>query len=130
MKNNFPNAIGDSDDVIYYIKSCEETFNEYYFNGEKTIRFFNFIENQLYWVGVSYGQYSNGELDLFKENLQKIFGTFPIEDNGTIEEWYLEMKEYNTIVFTINKLQNNTLNASYMNPYLRDKYWKESIIIQ
>ena len=56
MKNNFPNVIGDSDDVIYYIKSCEETFNEYNFNGEKTIRFFNFIENQLYWVGVSYGQ--------------------------------------------------------------------------
>ena len=130
MKNTFPNVIIETYDEIFIGNPNDETFYEYNFDGEKTIRFFDFINNQLWRVGVSYGQNSNSELDLLREELQKKYGLFPIEDNGTIESWYLELNEDNETVFVINKLQNNTINASYINPPLRDIHMKESTIIQ
>ena len=130
MKNTFPNAINETYDEIIIGNSNDETFYEYNFNGEKTIRFFDFINNQLWRVVVSYGQNSNSELDLLREELQNIYGLFPIEDNGTIESWYLELNENNEIVFVINKLKNNTINASYINPQLRKIHMKECIVIK
>ena len=130
LKNTFPNVIYETYDEIFIGNPNDKTFHEYNFNGEKTIRFFDFINNQLWRVGVSYGQKSNSELDLLREELQKKYGLFPIEDNGTIESWYLELNEHNEIVFVINKLQNNTINTSYINPQLREIHMKECRVIK
>jgi hypothetical protein len=110
LKNKFSNVTFETYDEIFGNPN-DETFFEYNFNGEKTIRFFDFINNQLWRVGVSYGQNSNSELDLLRKEFQKKYGLFPIEDNGTIESWYLELDEYNEIVFLINKLQEGLLTV-------------------
>ena len=130
LKNTFPNVIYETYDEIFIGNPNDETFYEYNFHGEKTIRFFDFINNQLWRVGVSYGQKSNSELDLLRGEFQKQYGLFLIEDNGSIESWYLEFNEHNEIVFVINKLQNNTINASYINPQLREIHMKECIVIK
>ena len=130
LKNTFPNAINETYDEIIIGNPNDETFYEYNFYGEKTIRFFDFINNQLWRVVVSYGQNSNSELDLLREEFQNKYGLFPIEENGTIESWYLELNENNEIVFVINKLKNNTINASYINPQLREIHMKECIVIK
>ncbi|MDR1859232.1 MAG: hypothetical protein LBQ69_07160 [Treponema sp.] len=118
LKNKYPNVVNESGDNI--------TFDEYNLNG-KIWRFFDFIDNQLWRVGVSYGEHSDDELDLLRKDLQKKYGISLIEDNGTIEAWYLESNEYNQIVFLINKLENNTINCSYINPPLMDLHWKKYI---
>ena len=130
LKNTFPNVNYETYDEIFIGNPNDETFYEYNFHGEKTIRFFDFINNQLWRVGVSYGQKSNSELDLLRGEFQKQYGLFLIEDNGSIESWYLEFNEHNEIVFVINKLQNNTINASYINPQLRKIHMKECIVIK
>ena len=79
-------------------------------------------------VYVHYGQYSNEKLKLLKNNIQKIYGIKLIEDNGTIESWYIENNEYNSIVFLINKLENNTIRGTYQNPELRKIYDKTIIV--
>jgi len=111
LEKKYPNVVNESGDNI--------TFDEYNSNG-KVWRSFDFIDNQLWRVCVSYGEYSNDELDLLKKDLQKKYGIFLIEGNDTIEFWHLESNEYNQIVFAINKLKNNTVNCSYINPPLRD----------
>jgi hypothetical protein len=63
-------------------------------------------------------------LDSLKKELQKKYGILLIEDNGTIESWHIKSNDNNNIVFTINKLQNNMVTCSYINPSLRDLYGK------
>ena len=113
LKNKYPNAINESGDNI--------SFDEYNLDG-KIWRYFDFVDNKLWMVGVSYGEYSNDELDLLRNDLQKNYGISLIEDNGTIEVWHLEDNEYNQIVFAINKISNNAVNCSYINPSLREIY--------
>jgi hypothetical protein len=110
-------------EVKYKYSNVEETGNEFFeynLNGKIKFRVFYFVDNKLYFVGVSYGEYNNDELDLLRSKIQKNFGIILLEDNGTIESWYIEDNENNAIVFTINKLRNNTVNCSYINPILRD----------
>jgi len=102
-------------------------FNEINPDERIKARFFNFYNNQLFWVGVSYGSYTAEELNILKKELQKKHGDFLIEDNGTIESWYIKRDNNNEIVFLINKLQNNTINCSYINPSLRDKDMNSSM---
>jgi hypothetical protein len=118
LKNKYQNVVNESGDNI--------TFDEYNSNG-KIWRFFDFIDNQLWRVGVSYGEFSDDELELLRKDLQKKHGISLIEGNDTIEIWHLESNEYNQIVFAINKLKNNTVNCSYINPPLRDLHWKKYV---
>jgi len=111
LKNKYPNVVNESSDNII--------FDEYNLN-EKIWRSFDFLDNQLWRVCVSYGKYSEDELDLLRKGLQKNHGIYSIYDNGTIETWHLESNENNQIVFTINKIENNTVNCSYINPPLMD----------
>jgi len=66
-------------------------------------------------------------LNLLKKDLQKKYGLYLIEDNGTIESWYLEKNEHTQIVFNINKIENNTIYGSYLNPPLRDLDMKKQV---
>jgi len=109
VKINYPN-----------VEEFNNNFYEHNLKGKVKNRFFEFINNKLFFVGVSYGNYSDNELDLLKNELQKNYGISLIEDNGTIEWWHIKSNENNNIVFTINKLQNNMVNCSYINPSLRD----------
>jgi len=119
LKNKYPNVVNESGD--------NSTFDEYNLNG-KIWRFFDFIDNQLWRVGVCYGEYSDEELDLLRKNLQKNYGLSLIEDNGTIEVWHLEGNDdYNQIVFAINKIKNNTVNCSYINPFLSEIHYRSII---
>lgn len=113
VKNKYPN-VEERDNALW----------EYNLNGRIIQRFFDFIGNELYFVGVSYGNYSNDALGILKNVLEKEHGIFTIEDNGTIETWHIKTDENNNIVFVINKLENNMVNCSYINPVLRDKYEK------
>jgi hypothetical protein len=119
FKNKYPDIeeFGNSDDQNF----TEQIFTEQNFNGKINARYFRYFNNKLYMVHVSYGNYSNNELDSLKDNLQKKYGINLIEDNGTIETWYLEGNEDTQIVFLINKVENNMLNCSYINPHLRDE---------
>jgi hypothetical protein len=112
LKNNYPN--------IEEFGVNTNMFTEYNLDGQIKGRMFRFINNKLFMIHVSYGEYSNNRLDLLRKDLQKKYGIFPIEDNGTIEAWYIKNDENDEIAFLINKLQNNTVNASYINPPLRD----------
>jgi len=93
--------------------------------GQIQSRFFRFYDNQLYMVLINYGTYNDAELDLLKNNLQIKYGKYLIEDNGTIENWYIADNENNAITFVINKIENNTVRCSYINPKLRDEYDKK-----
>jgi hypothetical protein len=112
LKNNYPNIEEFG---------VNNMFTEYNLDGQIEFRIFHYFNNELFMVAVSYGKYSNDRLDLLRKDLQKKYGTFTIEDSGTIEAWYLELNEYNEIVFLINKLENNTVRCSYINPSLRDE---------
>jgi hypothetical protein len=57
--------------------------------------------------------------------LERKYGIRLIEDNGTIETWYIKNTENNDIVFVINKLENNMVRCSYINPTLRDEFEKK-----
>jgi hypothetical protein len=96
--------------------------------GKMQSRFFRFYDNQLYMVLINYGTYNDNELDLLRNNLQKKYGIKLIEDNGTIENWYITDNENNATVFAINKIENNTVRCSYINPKLRDEYDKNVIM--
>ena len=92
--------------------------------GQIQSRMFFFYDNQLYMVLINYGTYNDDELSLLRNNLQKKYGIHLIEDNGTLENWYIADNENNATAFTINKLENNTVRGSYINPELRDKHDK------
>ena len=65
VKNKYPNV--------------EEYCNglwEMNLNGQIKQRYFNFIDNELYFVGVSYGNYSDYDLNLLKNRLKKIWYIF------------------------------------------------------
>jgi hypothetical protein len=96
--------------------------------GQIQSRIFFFHDNQLYTVLVNYGAYNDDELDLLRNNLQKKYGIYLIEDNGTIESWYIADNENNTTAFAINKLEDNTVRCSYINPKLRDEHDKNVIM--
>ena len=111
----------------------KSSFGGYYddknnLTGKTQSRFFRFYDNQLYMVLINYGTYNDDELDLLRSNLQKKYGIHLIEDNGTIESWYMADNENNTTAFTINKLENNTVRGSYINPKLRDEHDKNVIM--
>jgi hypothetical protein len=97
--------------------------------GKIQSRFFRFYDNQLYMVLINYGTYNDDELDLLRNNLQRKYGIYLIEDNGTIETWYMEDNENNATAFAVNKLENNTVRCSYINPKLRDEY-DENVFIE
>ena len=107
------------------VEEIDNYFFENNLNGKIKNRLFEFIDNKLFFVGVSYGSYSNEELDLLRNELEKNYGISLLEDNGTIESWHIKSNENNNIVFMINKLQNNIVNCSYINPLLRDRYDKK-----
>jgi uncharacterized Rmd1/YagE family protein len=111
FQKKYPMVSEFGDNNIYFENNLD---------GKITSRFFDFLDNQLWRVGVCYGEYSDDELDLLKKDLQKKYGIYLIEDNGTIETWYLENNEHTQIVFNINKIEHNTIYGSYLNPPLRD----------
>lgn len=92
--------------------------------GQIKSRVFNFYNNQLFSVEISYGTYSDDDLNLLKNNFIKKYGSFNIEENGTIEDWFVINNENNQVVFVINKLQNNMIYCSYINPPLREENYK------
>jgi hypothetical protein len=96
--------------------------------GQIQSRMFFFYDNQLYKALINYGTYNDNELDLLRKNIQKKYGIFLIEDNGTIEFWDIADNENNVTVFTINKLENNTVRGSYINPKLMDEADKNVIM--
>ena len=111
MKNNYPNIEEFSNNNMF--RECD-------LNGQIKFRLFSFTNNKLFYVAVSYGEYNNEEMELLKNNLQEKYGIYLIEDNGTIETWYINSNKDNQIVFNINKIENNTVNCSYINPTLRE----------
>jgi hypothetical protein len=103
----------------------DNTLREYNLNGKIKGRHFEFIDNKLFFVAVTYGNYNDNELDLLKKELHEDYGILLIEDNGTIEAWYIIKNENNEIVFVIDKSRNNIVNCSYINPVLRDRDMNE-----
>jgi hypothetical protein len=87
-------------------------------------KYFHFFNNQLFMVHVFGGIFAGDKLDALKNDIQKNYGIYLIEDNGTIESWYIINNENNAIAFTINKIENNKVYCSYVNPKLRDEYDK------
>jgi hypothetical protein len=121
LKRKYPNVVNESGDNM--------TFDEYNLNG-KVWRSFRFIDNKLWGIFVSYGEYGEDELDLLRNDLQEKHGISSIHDNGTIETWDLGNNEYTQIVFVTNKLMNNTVNCSYLNPPLRDLQMSRDVYIE
>ena len=121
LRKKYSNVVNESGDNV--------SFDEYNPNG-KVRRSFHFIDNQLWGVFVSYGEYSGNDLDLLRKDLQERHGINSISDNGTIETWDLESNEHTQITFITNKLINNTVNCSYMNPPLRDLQMSRYVYIE
>jgi hypothetical protein len=118
VKNKYANVVETMN--IGIIKE----FDEGNIDGQIKYRSFQYINNKLFIVHVSYGNYSSEMLELLKENIIKKYGKIKIEDNGTIESWYIENNKNNEIVILINKIENNVVNCSYIFPPLRDESLK------
>jgi hypothetical protein len=118
LKSKYPNVVETMN--IGIIKE----FDEGKMDGQIKYRGFQFINNKLFMVLASYGNYSSEMLELLKENIVKKYGKITIEDNGTIESWYIENNKNNEIVILINKIENNVVNCSYIFPPLRDESLK------
>jgi len=132
FKNKYPNVKEFSEvnklkdvEIVFY-EAIERSLNEHAIEG----RYFHFYNNRLFKVDVCYGNYNQVELDLLKNNLQKKYGIDLIENNGTIEGWHINIDKNNKIVFLINILDNNTVNCSYINPFLNDTYLKRQIDVK
>jgi hypothetical protein len=132
VKNKYPN-IEEPVLNIELIRNLEriealyehnKAFYEPKLDGKIKFRNFEFIDNKLFAVYVSYGSYSSEMLELLKEEIEKKYGKITTEDNGTIESWYIVNTENNLIVIVINKLQNNVVNCSYIYPPLNEENLK------
>jgi hypothetical protein len=119
--DKYPNAVETMD------KGIIKEFDEYKLDGKVKYRNFQFINNKLFMVLASYGNYSFEMLELLREDIEKKYGKITIENNGTIESWYIENNKNNQIVLLINKLENNVVNCSYIFPPLRDESLKTPI---
>jgi hypothetical protein len=132
VKNKYPNIeepvlnieIIRNFERIEAFYELNKTFNEPKLDGKIKFRNFEFIDNKLFAVYVSYGSYSSEMLGLLKKEIEKKYGKITTEDNGTIESWYIVNTENNLIVIVINKLQNNVVYCSYIYPPLNDEYLK------
>ena len=69
---------------------AETSFGEDNPKGPIIFRSFEFINNQLFMVHVSYGSYTDDMLELLKQDIIAKYGKITIEDNGTIERWDIE----------------------------------------
>jgi hypothetical protein len=118
LKNKYPN-VGETINI-----GIIKEFNEGRMDSQIKFRGFQFINDKLFTVHVSYGNYSSEMLELLKEKIIRKYGKIITEDNGTIESWYIENNKNNETVILINKIKNNVVNCSYIFPPLRDESLK------
>jgi hypothetical protein len=91
------------------------------FHGEMESRTFYFYKNQLYMVNVTYGMYTEKEVEILKNELQEKYGIFLIKDDVSIKYWYIINEKNNQVVFSITYMGDYLINCIYINQQIKNE---------
>jgi len=87
-------------------------------NGKMQSRIFSFHNDQLYMVNISYGMYTEEEIDILRNELQKKYGDFLIKYD---EYWYVINEKNNQVVFVITYMGDYLVNGIYINQQIKNE---------
>jgi hypothetical protein len=97
-------------------------------NGKMQSRIFSFHNNQLYMVNISYGMYTEEEVDILMNELQGKYGNFLMEDDVSIKHWYVINEKNNQAVFIITYMGNYLVNCIYINQQIKNESYRYSFL--